>query len=128
MNQGYFQAQVKATPVSVSAGGTPLYDVFVRVLDAGPQYRLGDIRIINASVFSAPALRELFPIERGEVYSREKIAKGLEELRRVYGSHGYINFTPVPSAQFENQNAIANLKSMLTKASSSDCAVSRSLV
>ena len=38
-------------------------------------------------------MRSLFPIKDGDIFSREKIGKGLENLRKAYGELGYINFT-----------------------------------
>ena len=52
------------------------------------------------------ALRGLFPIKDGDVFSREKIAKGLENLRKAYGEHGYINFTSVPDTKFDDEKKL----------------------
>jgi outer membrane protein insertion porin family len=49
------------------------------------------------------AVRDLFPINDGDIFSREKIAKGLENLRKAYGEMGYINFTSVPDTKFDDE-------------------------
>jgi outer membrane protein insertion porin family len=82
----------------------------VRV-DEGLQYRLGEIQFRNNKAISgAAALRTLFPIADGDVFSREKIAKGLENLRKAYGELGYINFTSVPDTRFVDQEKLIYLE------------------
>src|SRR6202030_3511918 len=56
------------------------------------------------------ALRSLFPMKDGDIFSREKVAKGLENLRKAYGENGYINFTSVPDTKFDDEKKIVNLE------------------
>jgi outer membrane protein insertion porin family len=76
--------------------------LFVHV-EENAQYRLGGITFKNNKVLSNSALRDQFPIKDGEIFSREKIAEGLENLRKVYGGFGFINYTGVPSTMFDDQ-------------------------
>jgi len=107
-DDGYFKVEVKAKAVR-AATDKHLYDIVIRILTVGKQYRLGDLNIANATSFQTQQLRDLFPIQRDEIFSREKLAAGLEALRRLYGSQGYINYTDVPVTEFDDDNAIANL-------------------
>lgn len=43
-------------------------------------------------------MRAAFKISQGEIFDTEKIRAGLDNLRNLYESEGYINFTPVPNA------------------------------
>jgi outer membrane protein insertion porin family len=52
----------------------------------------------------------MFPLKDGDVFSREKIAKGLENLRKAYGQYGYINYTGVPQTVFDDEKKLANLE------------------
>jgi len=45
-------------------------------------------------------LRGLFPIKDGEIFSRTKIVKGLENVKTAYGELGDLNFTVVPDTRF----------------------------
>jgi hypothetical protein len=45
----------------------------------------------------------------GDIFSREKVAKGLENLRKAYGTDGYINFTSVPDTKFDDEKKVVNL-------------------
>ena len=79
-------------------------------VDEGLQYRLGQIRFLNnKAIRDMGALRALFPITDGDIFSREEIAKGLENLSKAYGEIGYINFTSVPDTRFDDQERLIYL-------------------
>lgn len=81
----------------------------VRV-DEGPQYRLSGISFKNnKSIKSRERLRQFFPLNDGDIFSREKIAAGLENLRKAYGQIGYVNFTSVPDTSFDEENKSISL-------------------
>jgi hypothetical protein len=107
-NQGYFKVQVSAKSLKL-ATDSPQYEIVIHVDATGKQYRLGELGIIKAASFSTQQLRDLFPIQRGEIFSREKFANGLEQLRLLYGSQGYVNMTSVPNTELDDDNGIANL-------------------
>ena len=73
-------------------------------IEEGDRYRLGTITFKNNKAISnVAALRNLFPMKDGDIFSREKVAKGLENLRKAYGEAGYINFTSVPDTKFDDE-------------------------
>ncbi len=72
-------------------------------IEEGDRYTLGGITFKNnKAVSNVKALRGLFPIKDGDIFSKEKIGKGLENLRKAYGEQGYINFTSVPETRFDD--------------------------
>src|SRR5208282_1031454 len=80
-------------------------------IEEGERYRLGAITFKNnKAIPNSTALRSLFPMKDGEIFSREKVAKGLENLRKAYGQTGYINFTSVPDTKFDDEKKIVNLE------------------
>ena len=80
-------------------------------IEEGDQYRLGKITFKNNKAISnTAALRILFPLKDGDIFSREKIAKGLENLRKAYGEFGYINFTAFPPRRFDDEKKLAYLE------------------
>ena len=80
-------------------------------IEEGDKYRLGKITFKNnKAVQNVNALRALFPLKDGDIFSREKIAKGLENLRKAYGQLGYINFTGVPGTTFDDDKKLAFLE------------------
>src|ERR1700734_1804186 len=67
-------------------------------VEEGPRYRLGGITFTgNEHVRNVKALRAQFPIKDGDWFNATAIGKGLDNLRKAYGSLGYINFTAVPT-------------------------------
>jgi outer membrane protein insertion porin family len=80
-------------------------------IDEGDKYKLAKIDFKNnKAVKDTKPLRGLFPIKDGDVFSREKIAKGLENLRKAYGELGYINFTSVPDTKFDDEKKLIFLE------------------
>jgi outer membrane protein insertion porin family len=80
-------------------------------IEEGDKYRLGKITFKgNKAITNTIALRNLIPLKDGDVFSREKIAKGLENLRKAYGEYGYINFSPVPETSFDEDKKLVNVE------------------
>ncbi len=76
-------------------------------IEEGERYTLGGITFKNnKAVTNTKALRTLFPIKDGDVFSKEKVAKGLENLRKAYGEQGYINFTSIPETRFDDDKKL----------------------
>jgi outer membrane protein insertion porin family len=80
-------------------------------IEEGERYHLGTITFKNnKAVADQRALRSLFAIKDGDIFARDKVAKGLENLRKAYGELGYINFTSVPDTKFNDEKKIVNLE------------------
>lgn len=76
-------------------------------IEEGDRYTLGGITFKNnKAVANSKALRSIFPIKDGEIFSKEKVAKGLENLRKAYGEQGYINFTSIPETRFDDEKKL----------------------
>ncbi len=98
--RGYFLAEVKnlrTKPLDVLASPKPV-DLEAEVAE-GRRHRLADIELTGNSSFSGKRLRRQFPLRTGDVFDRDKIASGLEALRRLYASQGYIDCTFVPNTR-----------------------------
>jgi len=76
-------------------------------IEEGEKYTLGGITFKNnKAVGNTKALRSIFPIKDGDVFSKEKVGKGLENLRKAYGEQGYINFTSIPETRFDDEKKL----------------------
>lgn len=96
---GYFKAVVDEPKFSFPIQGEwRVADVTAKV-QPGTQYRLGEIRFQRATVFPATELREVFSQRDGDLFNATEFSKGLDDLRRLYGTRGYVNMVanPVPS-------------------------------
>lgn len=78
-------------------------------IDEGNQYRVGNVKIAGATQFSEAAIKETLGMVPGEVFNEGKLRKGFENLKKQYGSKGYINFTAVPAQGFDETNRLINL-------------------
>jgi outer membrane protein insertion porin family len=80
-------------------------------IEEGDKYRLGKITFKNnKAITNVNILRAQFPIKDGDFFSREKVAKGLENLRKAYGTAGYINFTSIPGTTFDDEKKLIFLE------------------
>src|SRR6202041_1853707 len=122
-NRGYFKAGVSDPKTQIHDTGHKGFHIpilqsgpgkavdITMPIEEGDKYRLGKITFKNNKAISnTAALRSLFPLKDGDVFSREKIAKGIEALRKAYGEYGYINYTAVPSTTFDDEKKTANLE------------------
>ncbi len=122
-NRGYFKVVVNDPKTEIHDTGHK--GVHIPLMQAGPgkavditmpieegdKYHLGKITFKNNKAISnTAALRSLFPLKDGDLFSRDKVAKGLEALRKAYGQYGYINYTGVPSTTFDDDKKLAFLE------------------
>jgi outer membrane protein insertion porin family len=90
--------------------GGKVVDITVPVQE-GDRYRLGHITFSGGKAINNPKfLRAQFPIKDGDIFNRELIGKGLDNLRKAYGEYGYINFSAVPQTDEDDQKKIVSLK------------------
>ena len=110
-DRGYFKVKITGeTRTLTSSPASQRIALSVHV-DEGSQYKLSHITFTNnKAITSVETLRGFFPIVNGEIFSREKIGKGLENLQKAYGELGYVNFTPVPDTYFDDENKVITVE------------------
>ncbi len=56
------------------------------------------MNFVGVKLFRTPEvlMRPLFGMGEGDVFSTEKLRKGIENMRKMYGKFGYIDFVPEP--------------------------------
>lgn len=113
-SNGYFTARVTGQTVNiVDVGGgkfrlplihpnRPGKNANISIsLEEGRLFRLNTISFVGVKLFRTP--EELFPqifrMKQGDPFSTEKLQKGFEELRKLYGRFGYINFLVEPEPE-----------------------------
>jgi outer membrane protein insertion porin family len=62
----------------------------------GERFTVGEFTFEGNAVVATDALRPLFELETGDIYSQQRITKGLERAREWYGAGGYFEFTAYP--------------------------------
>jgi outer membrane protein insertion porin family len=118
---GYFKATVDdpKTNLRTITGGfrIPLIDKRpAKVMDItiplseGQKYRLKQIAFThNKAIVNTEKLRAQIPIKDGETFDSHLMQKGLENLRKAYGTLGYINYTAVPNFDFDDDKKLITL-------------------
>src|SRR5271163_723931 len=107
-DRGYFRAGVGDPVTHIrNEGGLSFFTfrprqgkrIDIRIpVEEGQRYRLGGVTFTgNTHVQNVKALRAQFPTKDGEWFNATAVGKGLDNLRKAYGSLGYINFTAVPT-------------------------------
>lgn len=112
--KGYFLARVTdARAEVVDSGGGRFRIPVIRpnrvskkanltyVIEEGRQYRLRNINFVGVKLFQVPEvlMRPIFNMAEGDIFSTQKLQKGFEELRKLYGGYGYINFLAEPQPE-----------------------------
>ncbi|HEY7211039.1 MAG TPA: outer membrane protein assembly factor BamA [Bryobacteraceae bacterium] len=114
MSRGYFTARVInhnekvydvygrkiIFPLMKSSKPGKHVDITMTVQE-GDKYYLHNFNFVGMKLFRTPDLiaRSVFRMAPGDVFSTEKMQKGLDELRKLYGNFGYIDFVPTPDPE-----------------------------
>jgi outer membrane protein insertion porin family len=71
------------------------------VVDEGEKYSLRNFNFVGMKLFRTPDLiaKSIFGMSSGDVFSTEKLQKGLDNMRKLYGNFGYIDFVPEPDPE-----------------------------
>jgi len=77
-------------------------------LEEGEKYAMGTLKIVSSDPDKAlslkvDALKGAFPLKQGDVFSAAKIRKAMEEYTKIYGQFGFIDFTPEPGFDIDDQ-------------------------
>jgi outer membrane protein insertion porin family len=67
----------------------------------GDKFFIRNFNFVGMKLFRTPDLIEtqIFRMAPGEVFSTEKLQKGIEQLKKLYGNFGYIDFVPSPDPE-----------------------------
>jgi outer membrane protein insertion porin family len=113
--RGYFQARAVDHKVEIrdTAGGRfriPVFysnakgkRAFVSIdVEEGRRYVLNRVNYVGVKLFKTTDFitQEVFKMTPGEYFSTAKLRKGIEEMQKLYGGFGYIDFVPEPSFDF----------------------------
>jgi outer membrane protein assembly factor BamA len=65
----------------------------------GQRFTVGEINFFGNHVFSTSKLRSEFSLKEGDLFAREKIASGLDGVRNLYTSDGFVDWAATPDTQ-----------------------------
>ena len=83
---------------------------FIKIrVEENDQYRLRDINVTGNEQFTEEQLLSFLRLNSGEVFNETRLREGFEDLGKLYGNFGYVNFTPVPNYEFDDEARIVDL-------------------
>jgi len=119
--KGYFKALVQDPQTKIrdtgggfhipllQKGGGKVVDLTIPV-EEGDRYRLKEVKFTgNKAITNTAILRKMIPMKDGDIFNVEMVRKGIKSLRDLYGEGGYINFTPVPNTDIDDQHRLITL-------------------
>jgi outer membrane protein insertion porin family len=101
--------------IPVVTGRTPGKAVNITIpIDEGEKYFMGTLKIAStdpdkALSLKVDALKGVFPLKQGDVFSTSKIRKALDEYTKIYGQYGFIDFVPTPDQDIDEAKKQINL-------------------
>jgi outer membrane protein assembly factor BamA len=109
-DNGYYFAHAEIPLLSDvrREGGTESADVSVQI-QAGNQYRTGEITFRGAKAFPKEKLRSLFAIQAGSIFDSSMIGAGLDKLKSSYEADGYADVGAVPSVAVDEARRVIDV-------------------
>jgi outer membrane protein insertion porin family len=97
-SRGYLQAKFGEPKKEVR--GQAL--VVTMLVDEGKLYRMGEMSVGGASAVSSQQVRAMIDLQSGQIANGELLSKNVyEDLKKVYGELGYIQYTAEITPEFE---------------------------
>ncbi|MCL4361528.1 outer membrane protein assembly factor BamA [Candidatus Dependentiae bacterium] len=87
-SQGYLTANVKDVDIKKDPKTSELVITFD--IEEGDLFTVKNISIPGNDILSEQQLKMMIPICPGELYSKEKLFKAIEQLKLIWGEYGYI--------------------------------------
>ena len=101
-DKGYITARVGQPELKIMEDSKDARTRWVQLrvpVTEGKRYRVGNFTFEGNTIVKGEALRPLFKLKTGDLYSEKHIRKGLEKAREVYGIGGYYEFVAYPDLQ-----------------------------
>jgi outer membrane protein insertion porin family len=95
--------------IPLIAGKTPGKAVNITIpIEEGDKYTMGTIKIVSSDPDKAlslkvDALKNVFPLKPGDVFSAAKLRKAMKDYENIYGQYGFIDFVPEPQMDFDEK-------------------------
>lgn len=109
-NRGYLMVSVKNVRIKADDPLSVPKPVAVEAeVTEGPRCKFGEIRFTHNRALSAEKLLAEFPVKKGSVFERDKVAHGLESVRNLYLAQGYIEITMIPNTRITGETVALDI-------------------
>lgn len=107
-DRGYFKVEVKSLRFKPRDPlGVPKPVTLEGEVSEGARYKLAEITFVENHAFSSEILRKQFPLKKGDLFERGKVASGLESLRKLYGNRGFLDYLAIPDTEFASNGTVS---------------------
>ncbi|MDI9245106.1 outer membrane protein assembly factor BamA [Marinobacter sp. CHS3-4] len=106
LDRGYIDFNIESSQVSISPDKK---QVFIALsVNEGPEYTVSEVKLRGDLIVDESELRELVPIEEGDVFSQARVTAISELLSRRLGREGYAfaNVNGVPETSDDNTASV----------------------
>ncbi|HEY2384715.1 MAG TPA: outer membrane protein assembly factor BamA [Terriglobia bacterium] len=95
-------------PIPFSTRTLKRYYITIKI-EENNQYRLGNISVSGNRLLDEAKIQSALGLNSGDVFDEVKLRDNFLQLKKLYGSKGYVNFTAVPLQAFDEPHKIVNL-------------------
>jgi outer membrane protein insertion porin family len=108
LSEGFADFQVKSANAELSPDKTSFYVTFV--IDEGPQYTFGDIKVVNQLKSKEPPdFSSAIITEAGDTYNATEVEESIEAMTNELGDLGYAFVDIQPKLERDKEKKIVNL-------------------
>jgi len=106
-DHGYFEVEIQKLDIKVvDPLASPKPVRLEAEVNEGPLCVLSSIDFTGNHALGSDELRAKFPIRIGDKFSTSKIAGGLDGMRRLYSSHGFLESTFTPNVKLDSSSTV----------------------
>jgi outer membrane protein insertion porin family len=105
MNQGYLEFNIDSTQVSITPDKKDIY-ITVNITE-GEKYSISEVKLAGETLVPEDELRQLFQVQAGDTFSREKVTQTSKAISDRLSNDGYAfsNVNAVPELNKEQHTA-----------------------
>ena len=78
-------------------------------VEENDQYKVGEVKVTGAKELNENVIKAVMGLVPGQIYNESTLRKGFDNLKKIYGARGYVNFAPVPVQDLDEQKKLVNL-------------------
>ncbi len=109
LDRGYLRFDISSTEVSITPDNRDIY-ITIDVLE-GERYTVSDVQLAGEFPVPEEELARLVAIHPGEIFSRRKVVKSIDNIQRRLGDQGYAfaKINPIPQVDDETREVALTL-------------------
>jgi outer membrane protein insertion porin family len=65
-------------------------------IEAGDQYKLGELKVENCGIFKCDFLANLFQMRKGDVLNYKRVKTTIDNIKKLFGNYGFIDADLIP--------------------------------